>query len=844
MQQEQGGKVVWVFDGDDKPLAAAYRRSRKDADGFSKDVERSNERAGASFDKLSARVAKSSQARLNGLKDALSSQPLKLGQALADVGKGGTGIGSQIQDLANRLNIARVRQTELAASSRTTQSAWLANQAAIQSYKSRLTEAIDAQQQATGGLNGLGGSMVTAVASSYLLVQGLQSLRTILSDSVTAANTYQAALLGLTSVARAFGQDSVAANDAARQLASDGLLTVADAAAGLKNLLASGFNLDQAITLMERFKDTAAFGRQAALGFGQSIRGATEGIKNGNSILTDNAGITKNLSVILQEMGKSQTDVMNITTDASVRLALFNGLLRESAPMMGDAAKLSDTYAGAQARAASQTQIFQQGLGAVVQVLTGGLINGYTEFLAANQTSIISLGAAAVGAGALTAALFLAVKAIQAFRVASIIAAATNPLLLALTAIAIVAGVVLFDAMNRLQAKLAESAGALTEAGDTAGTVVPSGFSKAGKAAEDLARKLADIDEQIAKQQRDFREQLAETIRGHQQRALAVEKSLAKENAAFAKSSAEKKRSLDDETSEAIKAHEERLIEIQRQIDEELTSSRDANSLKVRDLQASLIKERRSFEKGNAERQAKYQEDIGNAQAAHDEKVAELTEELNTEKALLNKHASDVAAVRDVILLDEVEKLKRSNDEQLKSLNKQKADAIRNAGETSSGVAAAFGGLPDAMKSAMGIGDPNGPMSNLGRDMGKAIVDSLLEAIKDLGKKAVESIQNGFYGTDEEGQKTKEFFKEFYQSRGRNLSGRAKGGPVSAGTPYMVGEMGREVFVPTVPGVIVPNDITERLIGGRSANQNVTFNVYNQMDFDRALRQMAWQAGN
>jgi hypothetical protein len=48
---------------------------------------------------------------------------------------------------------------------------------------------------------------------------------------------------------------------------------------------------------MNRFKDSAAFGKQGALSFGEAIRGATEGIKNGNSILVDNAGVTKNLSV-------------------------------------------------------------------------------------------------------------------------------------------------------------------------------------------------------------------------------------------------------------------------------------------------------------------------------------------------------------------------------------------------------------------------------------------------------------------------------------------------------------------------------------------------------------------
>jgi hypothetical protein len=37
------------------------------------------------------------------------------------------------------------------------------------------------------------------------------------------------------------------------------------------------------------------------------------------------------------------------------------------------------------------------------------------------------------------------------------------------------------------------------------------------------------------------------------------------------------------------------------------------------------------------------------------------------------------------------------------------------------------------------------------------------------------------------------------------LPGRAAGGPVYAGAPYMVGEEGPEVFVPDTAGAIVPN---------------------------------------
>ena len=52
-----------------------------------------------------------------------------------------------------------------------------------------------------------------------------------------------------------------------------------------------------------------------------------------------------------------------------------------------------------------------------------------------------------------------------------------------------------------------------------------------------------------------------------------------------------------------------------------------------------------------------------------------------------------------------------------------------------------------------------------------------------------------------------------------SLFGRANGGRVSANQPYMVGERGREVFVPTTSGTIVPNN---QLGGGNTNIINVS----------------------
>lgn len=208
-----------------------------------------------------------------------------------------------------------------------------------------------------------------------------QQLVGVINSSVAAANRSQAAMVGLNSVAKAFGVNAEEATKAAQDLAEDGLMTVAEAAAGLKNLLAAGFSLPQATRLIDRFRDSAAFARQGSLEFGQAVVSATEGIKNGNSILVDNAGVTKNLSVILSEAGFSAQDLMRATTDASVRMAIFNGIIKETNPQVGDAARLSQLYAGQQAKLNTEVTKLQQSIGTALQPALLKLLEAITPLI-------------------------------------------------------------------------------------------------------------------------------------------------------------------------------------------------------------------------------------------------------------------------------------------------------------------------------------------------------------------------------------------------------------------------------------------------------------------------------
>jgi hypothetical protein len=66
----------------------------------------------------------------------------------------------------------------------------------------------------------------------------------------------------------------------------------------------------------------------------------------------------------------------------------------------------------------------------------------------------------------------------------------------------------------------------------------------------------------------------------------------------------------------------------------------------------------------------------------------------------------------------------------------------------------------------------------------------------------------------------------------QQYSGKAKGGGVAGGMPYIVGEQGPELFTPSVGGTITPND---KMTSAGGVNVNFTINAVDTTGFDTLL---------
>lgn len=281
------------------------------------------------------------------------------------------------------------------------------------------------------------------------------------TEAIKASNLATNALRGLRSIAEGTKNDFSAAKGAANAFAADGLLNVSDAATSLKNLLARGFGLQEATDLISRLKDSAAFGRQASLTLGEAVRSATEGLKNENSILVDNAGVTKNVAKMWEEYAKSIGKGVQSLTQAEKRQAEYNGIMFETRFMVGDAAKYSQEFAGAQASVEAATTRVQQAIGraesAALRPFLAALtpiIDGLGEFIDSNPELVAGVTASA---GALTALIVI----LAAYKAAAALASAASLTLTAsmgwIGAVALIVGVVAAIAAASTAAETAQA---------------------------------------------------------------------------------------------------------------------------------------------------------------------------------------------------------------------------------------------------------------------------------------------------------------------------------------------------------------------------------------------------
>ncbi len=207
--------------------------------------------------------------------------------------------------------------------------------------------------------------MIGTSIATYVVFKGLDLMTNGLMNTIKVYNQFESASMGLKSILDAQGKSFQEAQGFIKDYVSDGLIPMSDAVTAFKTLSAAGYNIEETEKVMLRLKDASAFGRQASLTMGEAVRSASEGIKNENSILLDNSGITKNLSLMWADYATSIGKGVNSLNKQEKIQAVVNGIMAESNFQVGDAAKYSATLGGGLAALNSQFTQLKGAIGAV-----------------------------------------------------------------------------------------------------------------------------------------------------------------------------------------------------------------------------------------------------------------------------------------------------------------------------------------------------------------------------------------------------------------------------------------------------------------------------------------------
>ena len=216
---------------------------------------------------------------------------------------------------------------------------------------------------------------------------------------VEVASETQSAWVGLSSILNGQKKSFGEANRFIQDYISDGLVPLNNAVTAYKNLAARGYSTEQIEKTMTALKDAAAFSRQASYSYGDAISTATEGLKNENSILVDNAGVTKNVAKMWEDYAKSIGTTTNALTQQQKIEAEVNGIMEETKWQTGDAAKYATTFAGRVAKLSATFTSLKTEIGNVIIPILNLFIpaiqtalDALLKFLGLLRTAMASIG--------------------------------------------------------------------------------------------------------------------------------------------------------------------------------------------------------------------------------------------------------------------------------------------------------------------------------------------------------------------------------------------------------------------------------------------------------------------
>jgi len=188
---------------------------------------------------------------------------------------------------------------------------------------------------------------------------------------------------------------------------------------------------------------------------------------------------------------------------------------------------------------------------------------------------------------------------------------------------------------------------------------------------EDLEEENEAYAESCAKRKRTFEENMASLVKDHLAKKKSLEDDIADENDDFNESMEDIKSNYTEDMDTLKENHAEKVEKIQEQIDAETAKGLDADATILASFQTELAEENAEYDAQVIKKDADYKKEVDKETKRHQEALLAFAEQLDAENAILEKHADEVAQFKDAVVLDDIERLKRSYAEENAEAQKQ-----------------------------------------------------------------------------------------------------------------------------------------------------------------------------
>lgn len=275
----------------------------------------------------------------------------------------------------------------------------------IEKIEREMKEAASETANTKRGIDGLA-SGLAALGAGAATAKLAMIFKSLADEAQRLAMSYQ----GLIEVSKALNVNQEESVALAEELSDRWGISRTALADTVKTYLTAGLTLEQTKDIITATADAAVYNREAHLSWDEAIRQVAQGIKMGNSELTDAAGITTNLSVMYDRFAKSIGTTAGKLTEAGKIQAAYNGIMQEAALFSGNADSAMMGYTGTQATfnqtlETARVELGEAFLPVLQQIMEEILpmIKGFAEWASENKEVVAGVGAATIAITALIA---------------------------------------------------------------------------------------------------------------------------------------------------------------------------------------------------------------------------------------------------------------------------------------------------------------------------------------------------------------------------------------------------------------------------------------------------------